>query len=72
MRGSKFMRLTIHWDHYVPYAYQAANKGFVAACNVCNRLKWSEVFEDLGEARRVLLSRWRQKGYEVCTLEEDI
>jgi hypothetical protein len=72
MRDSRFTQLVIHWDHYVPYAYQAGNHGFVAACNVCNLLKSSHMFDNLEQARRHLADRWRYKGYTVVCLEDAI
>lgn len=52
-RKAKRVRLKIHWDHFVPFAYNANNSGanFVAACHICNGIKKDKIFDSVEEAR---------------------
>lgn len=64
-RRGKSMRLRVHYDHMVPYAYSQDNEAdnFVAACHVCNSLKHAFYFNTLDEAQLFLFNAWREKGY---------
>lgn len=59
------VRLQIHWDHKVPYAYNADNRprNFVAACHVCNILKRDLIFQTVEEAKVWLANKRADKGY---------
>lgn len=50
------------WDHLLPFSYSCSNNNdnFVAACQVCNGLKSSKVFETINE----LVTYVRQKRSE--------
>ena len=58
-KRSRPVRLRVVWDHWVPYAYLQANPAlnFVAACQLCNGLKRSDMFESVEEARRIIGKR---------------
>ena len=63
--NGRMRRTTIHWDHKVPYAYTGCNeaKNMAAACNICNCLKGSRVFESVEEARAYLEKKREAKGF---------
>jgi len=65
-RRKKDLVLRIEWDHRICFAYGQNNhvSNFVAACQVCNRIKSSLVFSDLDEARLHLSIKRREKGYD--------
>lgn len=60
------IRITIHWDHQLPFAYAQNNKttNFVAACHVCNGLKGAKLFQTVEEAVEFLALRRKDKGYD--------
>lgn len=58
------MLLRVTWDHVVPYALSHRNEHYVAACQVCNMLKGSSVFDTAGEAIDAVRARRTAKGYE--------
>jgi 5-methylcytosine-specific restriction endonuclease McrA len=45
--------LKVNWDHVVPFSYSQNNYAynFVAACQICNGIKGSQMFKTLEEAR---------------------
>lgn len=47
----KHVVLLVRWDHMVPYSYRqtADGKAFVAACQICNGLKGSKMFDTVEE-----------------------
>jgi len=58
MRWRKKLRtLIVHWDHLVPFVYLQTNplENFVAACQICNGIKHSKVFQTVQEARQYVL-----------------
>ncbi len=59
VKRSRAIMLRTVWDHWVPYAYLQSNpaRNFVAACQICNRLKRSDMFETFEEAKRVIERR---------------
>ena len=65
-RKGKPVRIHVHWDHQLPFAYSQNNKSsnFVAACHVCNGIKSDFVFRDLQEAQVYLAGKRKQKGYD--------
>lgn len=65
-RKGRAIRIRIHWDHKLPYAYSQNNhsENFVAACHVCNAIKSDKVFQTVEEAQIYLLDRRKAKGYD--------
>ena len=69
--GMQFLRngrkriLRVEWDHALPFSYSQNNNAnnFVAACQVCNRLKHDFIFSSLDEARVYLADQRAKKGY---------
>jgi 5-methylcytosine-specific restriction endonuclease McrA len=57
--GRRTSRLTVNWDHLVPYAYLNSSPpaNFVAACRDCNAAKGSMMFQTIEEARIYVRSR---------------
>lgn len=49
----RLVMLRVCWDHVVPFAYLQSNpnENFVAACQICNGIKSSKVFQTVAEAR---------------------
>lgn len=60
------VQLTEQWDHFVPFAYSAANPGdgWVLACHVCNGIKSDKVFGSLRVAQFEIRRTREDKGYE--------
>lgn len=46
-------QLRVEWDHFTPFSYSGScgDDAFVAACQVCNGIKGSHVFDSVEEAR---------------------
>lgn len=63
--GRRKYVLSVTWDHWVPFSYSQNNHAanFVAACQICNRLKGSIIFKDFDEARYQLETKRKAKGY---------
>jgi len=58
--------LFITWDHVLPRTYGVPNVGnLVAACQLCNGIKGSKVFDSVYEAIVHVQARWLEKGYRV-------
>ena len=51
--------LRLEWDHFLPFKYMLCSPpdNFVAACQLCNRTKRSNVFETIEEARSYVLEK---------------
>ena len=51
-RKRRLVRLSIAWDHFIPYAYSQDNhaRNFVAACQICNAIKNDRCFQTVEEA----------------------
>lgn len=64
-RKSREIVLRINWDHANPLCYSHDNSvhNFVAACQVCNRLKGASMFGSFDDARIELSQRWEAEGY---------
>mgnify|MGYP000512239202 CR=1 FL=1 len=64
-KGSQWVRLRVHWDHWVPFIYSQNNSihNFVASCHLCNSLKGTLIFDDLDKAKIYLNQRWIEKGW---------
>lgn len=67
-RGAKILELAVRWDHYIPFSVTANNsaQNFVAACQVCNGIKSSRIFESLEEARKHIFRQREKKGYSLA------
>jgi 5-methylcytosine-specific restriction endonuclease McrA len=65
-RNGKPIKIRIHWDHQLPYAYSQNNKAsnFVAACHVCNGIKSDHVFKTVEEVQIYLADKRKLKGYD--------
>lgn len=68
--GGKMKRpqkVSVHFDHIVPWVFSQNDdvSNFVAACNVCNRIKFDRIFSTIEKLREwVLLKRAKMK-YEI-------
>ena len=51
--------LEVHWDHVMPFSFSRDNStvNFVAACQICNRIKHDKCFQTLEEARAHVASQ---------------
>jgi 5-methylcytosine-specific restriction endonuclease McrA len=65
-KNSRPVRLTLEWDHLVPFSYSYNNNAanFVAACKPCNGIKSSKMFATLEDARIDITLRWELKYRE--------
>jgi len=65
-RNGRPKKIKIEWDHMIPYSLTQNNNetNFVAACDICNRLKSSKVFQTVDEAKIYLKNKWETKNYE--------
>lgn len=65
-RNNTPIRINMAWDHQVPFAYSQDNHmyNFVAACQVCNGIKSSMIFQTVDEAKVYLALRREEKGYD--------
>ena len=64
-RDGRAIELRTEYDHVTPYIYSYNNNfdNFVAACQVCNRIKSAYVFDTVEEARIALQAKREEKGY---------
>lgn len=64
-RCGKPCRLRVNWDHLIPYVYSQNNQvsNFAAACQICNHMKSSYIFQTLEEARIHVNAKREKKGY---------
>lgn len=67
IKDDKIRIMKLVWDHFIPYAYSANNyhHNFVAACNVCNSIKASKMFETLDEAREYIAEKRINKNIRI-------
>lgn len=72
-KKGKQVRLRVHYDHQVPFAYIKSNDAdnFVAACHVCNGIKSDLCFQSLAEAKIYIESQWHKKKYLNFLYEEE-
>lgn len=63
-RRGKAVRLRPNFDHFIPFAYSAANRSsnWVLACHLCNAIKTCKVFDTVGEAQRYVQARRVELG----------
>jgi hypothetical protein len=59
-------RLTIHWDHRIPFSLTQDNRiyNYVAACRLCNLWKSHKIFLTTEGARAFLKEKWDREEYE--------
>jgi len=70
-RNGKILKMKLHWDHLVPYVHSAQHKlNFVAACNVCNGIKSSKMFDTVEEVYYYVKYRREKKGIEYLSEEK--
>jgi 5-methylcytosine-specific restriction endonuclease McrA len=64
IRNGVAKKLTIHFDHFVPFAFSGNNdnENFVASCNICNSIKSDKVFETEEDARCYVEHARKRKG----------
>jgi CRISPR/Cas system Type II protein with McrA/HNH and RuvC-like nuclease domain len=62
--------LKVQWDHIVPYSFGYNNDfdNFVAACQLCNKIKTDKIFDSPIEAIKYVNSRRREKNLPVREL----
>ena len=55
--------LNVTWDHLAPYSFAQNNQkqNFVAACQICNGIKGSMVFETISDARRYVQKKMERR-----------
>jgi len=53
LKKNRLIQLRVEWDHIVPYCYSQNNYlyNFVAACQICNGLKGSMMFDSLEQTK---------------------
>jgi len=62
--------LRVTWDHFTPWVYAQSNHvDFVAACQICNGIKSSSLFNSMEEARSYISEKWKAR-YEICRILE--
>ena len=63
--SSKFVRLRIHFDHFVSWKYSRDNhkNNLYASCNICNQIKSDKYFYDLISAKEYINAKRKEKGY---------
>lgn len=56
----------IHWDHFIPVIYSRNNQkeNYVMACNICNLIKGTKIFDDVAAARKYIEHKIKTKGYK--------
>lgn len=65
IRKGKAIKLRLEWDHFAPFGYSGNSdaKNLVAACQVCNKIKFDYVFHSSEEAIAYVQKRRTEKGY---------
>lgn len=65
-RGEDIIILKINWDHMLPWIFSHNNQvsNFAAACQVCNGIKSSRIFESFQKAQEHIAGRRKKKGYD--------
>lgn len=63
--NKKFLFLRIHFDHFIPFAYlqNDGKDNFVAACNICNGIKGSLMFESKEDIIAYVTYHRKKKRY---------
>ena len=62
-RGKRIITLRLHWDHFIPYNLTQNNYtyNFVAACHLCNGIKYDHVFQTVEEVRIYVATHQRRR-----------
>ncbi len=65
LSGGSLTILAVAWDHVIPFAWCGNNmdRNFVAACQICNGLKSSKIFDSIEEIREYILKKREAKGW---------
>lgn len=69
-KGNDWVWLGVTWDHFVPFAYSNRNPddNWVAACQLCNGYKGSQMFDDLPAVRAYIEERARVRRHDPMPL----
>jgi hypothetical protein len=72
-RYDRLIRLRLHWDHLVPWAYDQNNEhvNFGAACHICNGIKSNLMFRSVEDAKIYIAEKWKSKGYSESAVAND-
>jgi hypothetical protein len=64
-RKRKSFILRHQWEHIICYGFSGDNReeNIVAACQICNGIKSSFIFDSIEEARLPINEAWKRKGY---------
>jgi hypothetical protein len=67
LRRGRLSLTSVHFDHFVPHAYLNNNPvgNWVAACNVCNSIKSSLMFDSVEQAAYHITTMWLVKKYSI-------
>lgn len=67
MRGIKRIITSVEMDHRIPFSwvYNSEEENWVAACNICNRIKYDRVFATLKDIRRYISAARIERGIEL-------
>lgn len=70
LKNGKVLFTKIHFDHLVPYSYSQTNKCvFVAACNICNGIKYNKMFNTIEEVSNYVRYNREKKGIQYASEE---
>ncbi len=66
VRNNVVRKTTVHYDHFLPFSYLQDNPydNWVMACNICNLIKSSKVFENMDLAKQFIYTRRMAKEIE--------
>jgi len=71
LRTNRVIILKHCWDHFIPYVYSRTNQTeYVAACQVCNQIKYSHMFETIEKVQDYLRGIWL-KRYRVLKVSDN-
>jgi 5-methylcytosine-specific restriction endonuclease McrA len=59
-------KATTQFDHIIPHSFAPIGdvSNFAAACNICNLIKHSRIFESIERIRMFVMARRRKLGYK--------
>lgn len=68
--GRRYKLSVVNFDHVLPLAYTNNNpdSNWAAACNFCNSIKGSKMFDSMDEIRTFMFNRWAVK--RMCVVWE--
>lgn len=66
-KGTRPILVKLAWDHQIPFAYAQNNKNqnFCAACQICNGIKSSIMFQTVDEAKLHIMHIREKKHYSL-------